>query len=248
MRKKLAFLMLFAVVMSTASAEGQHITVQVDGVPLSGAAVREGITYVPLRELMEGLGGWELLWDGRAATARSDLMEMTFPVGEKQLYIDGYEYAAPAAYLQEGRTWVPLRTVAELCGAEVVWRGWSEPVEVMAGRREIREDELYWLSRIISAESKGESLLGQLAVGAVVLNRVEDPDYPNTIYSVIFEYNHAYQFEPVENGTVYQAPTEQSLLAARLCLNGTRVLEDCLYFFNPDLAEGTWIRENREYL
>lgn len=47
--------------------------------------------------------------------------------------------------------------------------------------------DLYWLSRIISAESRGESLKGQIAVGNVVLNRVEEDDFPDTIPAVIFD-------------------------------------------------------------
>ena len=55
------------------------------------------------------------------------------------------------------------------------------------------------------------------------------------------------QFEPVSNGTIYNAPTAQSVLAARLALNGTDMVGDCLYFFAPALSPGTWIRENAEY-
>ena len=52
------------------------------------------------------------------------------------------------------------------------------------------EDDVYWLSRIISAESRGEPLEGQIAVGNVVLNRVRSSAYPNTIYGVIFDRKH----------------------------------------------------------
>jgi len=257
MRGKGRFLLLFLVVMLTtlagAGAEApteRAVAVQVGEVPLAGAIVREGTTYVPLRPLMALLGDWSVSWEGDAAAAASELMTLRVPIGEPRLELDGYaEYDCRPAFLRGGRTYVPLRTVAELCGAEVNWRGWDEPVEVIPAKmEEPREDDLYWLSRIISAESRGESLAGQLAVGAVVLNRVAAPNYPNTIYSVIFEYNYDYQFEPVENGTVYQEPTAQSVLAARLCLNGTRELKDCRYFFNPALSPGTWIRENREYV
>ena len=51
--------------------------------------------------------------------------------------------------------------------------------------------------------------------------------------------------EPTANGTIYHDPTEQSILAARLVLNGTNAAGDCLYFFSPSLSEGKWIRENR---
>lgn len=73
-------------------------------------------------------------------------------------------------------------------------------------------DDLYWLARIISAESRGESLDGKIAVGNVVLNRVASSDFPDTIYGVIFDDRWGGQFEPVRNGTIYQTPTEDSVL------------------------------------
>ena len=228
------------------TVRAQAVEVLVEGTPLSGAQVRDGSTYVPLRGLLELLGGWELSWDGEAASAASPSMTLTVPVGDPQLLVNGYPVSCAPAFLQRGRTYVPLRRLAQLCGASVTWTSWQEPVEVALPPLE-EDGDLYWLSRIISAESRGESLLGQLAVGAVVLNRVESEAFPDSIYDVIFEYNGDWQFEPVENGSVYLEPTETSILAARLCLSGVRVLEDCRYFFNPALSEGTWIVENRTY-
>ena len=128
------------------------------------------------------------------------------------------------------------------------FRGWDSPISVTTGHAiPYTDEDLYWLSRVISAESQGESLYGQIAVGNVVLNRVASPEFPGTIRSVVFDTKNAVQFEPISNGTIYLAPTEKSILAARLVLNGTRCVDDCLYFFSPALSEGTWIRENREY-
>ena len=109
------------------------------------------------------------------------------------------------------------------------------------------EEDLYWLSRIISAESRGESLLGQVAVGNVVLNRVASDRFPDTVKSVVFDRKDAVQFEPVANGTIYGEPTAQSVLAARLALNGTSVVGGCLYFFNPAWSQGLWVRQNCVY-
>ena len=77
-----------------------------------------------------------------------------------------------------------------------------------------RPDEVLWLSRIIIAESRGESLLGQIAVGNVVLNRVKSRDFPNTIYGVIFDRKYGVQFTPVANGTIYNTPGYTETLAA----------------------------------
>ena len=67
------------------------------------------------------------------------------------------------------------------------------------------------------------------------------------IVSVVFDTKYAVQFEPTANGTIYHDPTEQSILAARLALLGVNAVDECMYFFNPSLSQGTWIRENRPY-
>lgn len=107
------------------------------------------------------------------------------------------------------------------------------------------EEDLYWLSRIISAESKGEPMEGMIAVGNVILNRVRHPDFANTVKGVIFEEG---QFTPVKNGTVYDAPTAGAIEAAKRCLNGETVTSSALFFFNPAVSTSSWIKDNRPYL
>ena len=105
---------------------------------------------------------------------------------------------------------MPVRVLAEALGATVDWNPATGVVSVNGGGSATtqpdynREDKLYWLSRIISAESRGEPLEGQIAVGNVVLNRVDSPDFPDTIYGVIFDDRWGGQFTPVRNGTIYQ--------------------------------------------
>ena len=104
------------------------------------------------------------------------------------------------------------------------------------------------MSRVISAESRGEPLLGKLAVGTVVLNRVASEEFPDTIYDVIFDRKWGVQFAPVANGTIYDDPTEESVLAARLVLDGARAAGDSLYFLAPDLTNNHWIMENQTHV
>lgn len=107
--------------------------------------------------------------------------------------------------------------------------------------------DFYWLARIISAESGGEPLEGQIAVGNVVLNRVDCEDFPDTIPEVIFDRADAVQFEPVENGTVYRAPSPLSVEAAQRVLDGENTIGKAMFFYAPALSEGVWINDNREY-
>ena len=104
------------------------------------------------------------------------------------------------------------------------------------------------MSRIISAESRGEPMLGKLAVGTVVLNRVRSDEFPNTVREVIFDRKWGVQFTPVANGTVYDEPTQESLLAAKLVLDGARAAGNSLYFIAPELTDNHWTMENRPYV
>lgn len=103
-----------------------------------------------------------------------------------------------------------------------------------------RNTESELLARIVHAESKGEPYLGQVAVAAVILNRVDSPDFPNTLAGVIYQPG---AFEPVSNGTINQAvPNNASARkAAREALNGYDPTGGCLYFFNPNTATSKWI-------
>lgn len=236
----------------TLSQTARALTVTVDGEILPGESFAEdGVTYVPLAPLLEALGGWETAWDAdqRAAWAETELFSLTVPVQRSHVLADGYLYdISDDTLVRSGSTYVPLRSLADLLGARVEFVDWSSPVAVHSGQApSYTEEDLYWLSRIISAESKGESLLGQVAVGNVILNRVASKDFPNTIRGVVFDRRNAVQFEPVANNTIYDEPTAQSVLAARLALNGTNAAGSCLYFFNPSISKGVWIRQNRAY-
>ena len=103
-----------------------------------------------------------------------------------------------------------------------------------------RNNESELLARIVHAESKGEPYLGQVAVAAVILNRVDSPDFPNTLAGVIYQPG---AFEPVMNGTINQdVPKDASARkAAKEALNGYDPTGGCLYFYNPDTATSKWI-------
>jgi hypothetical protein len=94
------------------------------------------------------------------------------------------------------------------------------------------------LARIISAEAKGEPLKGQVAVGAVILNRVRSKKFPDNIASNVLKRG---QFEPVSNGHIWRQPTPSAYKAARLALKGWDPTHGALYFFNPAKSTSRWI-------
>lgn len=143
----------------------------------------------------------------------------------------------------------PLLSAAGLNATEIIGDSiciWGVPTFPEADDVYSYED-LYWLSRIISAESRGEPFIGQLAVGTVVINRTRSDYYPDTIYEVIFDKLGGVQFTPASTGSVYRAPTESSIIAAKLCLEGFLLDDSILFFFNSKLALGSWITSNRTY-
>jgi len=95
------------------------------------------------------------------------------------------------------------------------------------------EDDLYWLAKIVFAEAGEDIDLGQQAVANVVLNRVKSPNFPNTIYDVIWQQTAGgvWQFSPCGDGRINLEPDERAYENARLVLEGLRVLpDDVLYF------------------
>jgi len=97
-------------------------------------------------------------------------------------------------------------------------------------------EERYLLAQLINAEAAGEIFEGKVAVGAVVLNRIRDPRFPNTITDVIYE---PWQFEPVLNGTLYLPPSADSIRAADAALSGWDPVYGAVYFCNPATAQST---------
>lgn len=94
------------------------------------------------------------------------------------------------------------------------------------------------LARAISGEARGEPYEGQVAVGAVILNRVNNSNFPNTLAGVIYQ---AGAFDSVEDGQINMAPTNASLKAAQDALSGWDPTGGCIYFFNPATSTSKWI-------
>ncbi|MGB9803534.1 cell wall hydrolase [Desulfofundulus sp.] len=107
----------------------------------------------------------------------------------------------------------------------------------------ISREELMLLARLIHAEARGESFTGQVAVGAVILNRVASPGFPKTIREVIFQKEkNVFQFSPVEDGSIYLEPDETAINAALEALTGRDPTNGALFFYNPRTATDRWIR------
>ena len=94
------------------------------------------------------------------------------------------------------------------------------------------------LARVISAEARGEPYSGQVAVGAVILNRVEHPSFPNTIAGVVYQPG---AFTCMVDGQFNEPVADSAYRAAQDALNGADPSGGAIYYFNPDTATSAWI-------
>ena len=98
--------------------------------------------------------------------------------------------------------------------------------------------DLYLLARLISAEARGEPYIGQVAVGAVVLNRIDHPSFPNSLSGVIYQPD---AFTCMYDGQFDQPISESAYRAAQEALNGYDPSYGAIYYFNPSTATSAWI-------
>jgi N-acetylmuramoyl-L-alanine amidase len=113
------------------------------------------------------------------------------------------------------------------------------PKENLVSRMDISREDILLLARIIHGEARGESFKGKVAVGAVVLNRVESKRFPDSIREVILQKG---QFSCLIDGQAHYYPSEESINAAKAALLGYDPTYGSLYFYNPKVATNlTWI-------
>ena len=99
-------------------------------------------------------------------------------------------------------------------------------------------NDVYLLARVIYGEARGEPYKGQVAIGAVVLNRVKSSQFPNTIAGVIYQRG---AFDAVSDGQINLAPDQTAVRAARDALNGFDPTGGCLFYYNPKTATSKWM-------
>lgn len=109
----------------------------------------------------------------------------------------------------------------------------------------LNDDQLYLLSKLVAAEARGESYEGQVAVAAVVINRVKDPRFPDSIEGVIYQKN---AFSVVKDGYIDIQPTNESYKAAKEAIQGNDPTSKAIYFWNPDISTCRWINTLNPYL
>ena len=225
-------------------------TLSVKGIEINGVA------YLPFRSAGNMIAGSSYSYNSstRTSTLRAPGLEITATDGNYVTYANGRVLfnTTPCVIMSDGRLYIPVSVFAKAVGMSVgVFNG---NIRLTGSFKPLthadnfyREDEVFWLARIIHAESRGEPLLGQIAVGSVVMNRVKSSYYPNTIYSVIFDRKYGVQFSPILDGSIYNTPGYTSTLAAKIALEGYDVTGGAFFFLAPELATSSWIPQTRKY-
>ncbi|MDF2671640.1 MAG: spore cortex-lytic protein [Paenibacillus sp.] len=123
----------------------------------------------------------------------------------------------------------------ELAQSDAAVEADAEPEPSMQEQAELEQ-----LARVIYSEARGESFEGQVAIGAVVLNRVESDRFPDSIGEVIFQRG---QFTAVMDGQYYLTPNTTAYAAAKAALNGSDPTNGALYYYNPRTATSSWSKK-----
>ena len=259
-----ALLLFFGSVRAAAQAENPaadpraDLAVLADGVRYPGEVRLEaGTAWVSVREFsLFADPEAEVLWlpDRRAASVRTESLDLLAADGARILEANGRLLWCPdRLYIDRSVLYAPLRQISAAFGYGCTYDGNAPAALLTRGPDAVpspssaEKEDLLWLARIIEAEAGAEPFEGKLAVGAVILNRVDSDEFPDSVREVIFDSRYGIQFTPAENGTVWNEAGEESVRAARVTLDNPRLWDDITYFLNPALSSSFWIPRSRAY-
>ena len=240
-----------------ATESGIEVPVYVNGAAIEtgfASQVVNGQTYVSYNAIVYALYPDAVaVWANNQAEVTATGLKLEIKPTAKYIVANGRYLYVPDGVISGGNhILVPVRTLCQALGATATWDTATGSVQITGGAGPIASgdsyydaDDLYWLSRIIYAESGNQSLEGKIAVGNVVLNRVASPLFPNTVYDVLFQRN---QFTPASSGSINRTPTAECVVAAKLCLDGANTAGSALYFVNPRVSPNSWAARNRPHV
>lgn len=104
----------------------------------------------------------------------------------------------------------------------------------------LTEEDVYLMSQIVYAESKGEPYEGKVAVASVILNRVLNPSFPKSVKDVIFQPN---AFSCVVDGKITVTPNQECFNAVYEAIQGNDPTNEALFFYNPSIATCSWMHD-----
>ena len=242
--------------------EAEQVMLYYDGLLADKAIIRDGVVFVSPDSIS----------DYYSLSLSTNISGNSFEIVGEDVYITGclddeyiqanyrYLYTPERFIIEKGRVYLSEEVIEKVFGVKLTVFGEPEKIEVSTDGVSIIEggssyyeinyntEDLFWLPRIIYAETKDQPMEGLIAVGNVVYNRVKHELFPDTVFEVIFDNEYAVQFTPAATGAVLDAPDERSIIAAYLCLEGYNTVGDCLYFVNPEKGKSRWFEEELQFV
>lgn len=213
-------------------------------------------TYIPIDTACAVLGytsetGFDE--DGMKVTVKIEDIELSIFTSEKYICANDRCFYLEDGYQEiEGVPALPVDIIAKLFTLSIEQDEYSGIYDLgtdnmallLSGEEYYSEEDLYWLSRVITYEAGNQPLEGQIGVGAVVMNRVESDGFEDTVKDVIFQPG---QFGPVETKAIYLDPFKKCVLTAKMVLEGYNTVGDALYFHKGNYSE-KWTTENKYFV
>jgi len=235
----------------------EPVSFYINGQPIYNAerCIINGYTYVSIAEFLDAaLAECAITTeDGNliitGTTAAGESLTVIARAGNPYLVANGrYLYVAKGIRYNNGWTVAPISVLASIFNGKAFWGNANDCYAVLSdsliqsGEEFYDAEQLDLLSRLIYSESGNQPLNGKIAVGNVIMNRIENERFPDTIYDVIYAKN---QFCVVRNGSINLQPNDESVVAAKLTFEGVR-LTNALYFNRSGL--NSWASRNCTYV
>ena len=270
--KKITILILcvvcvFTLILSGFVTKGSSFTVDgtvplyLNGIKMTDGLLSGDTTYVSVKTFAETMSDdAQINYDSDTATVTVTApgLELTATKDSPYVVANGrYLLVDGGVVSYNGEMLLPIRTLGKIFGADIEWDDTTSSISIICdemtpiknGNSYYNSTDLYWLSRLINSEAGNQPLEGKIAVGNVVLNRVADPSCPDNVHDVVFDTKYGVQFSVVSTGGIYAEPNEESVIAAKICLDGGSVVSsDCIYFVNPSTGVTSWFKSSRTYI
>ena len=202
----------------------------------SNAEIRYGATgkdVVELQGRLRFLGFYKSSVDGDYGY--NTLKAVKWFQSEFGLKVDGVVGSKTKLKLWEAsKSWRPTAADVPSGSGNTVKANYTSPAKIMG----LSQNDLNLMANAVYGESRGEPYVGQVAVAAVILNRVKSASFPNTVSGVIFQPG---AFTAVADGQIWLTPNATAKKAVRDALNGWDPSGGCIYYFNPATATSKWI-------
>lgn len=237
-----------------------NIPLNIDNEYIGSGIIVNSVIYVPLLSFAELMLGktCEVVWNQDTGTASINTQDfdLTLTMGQDYMTVNGrYIYFEDGVYNINGTILVPIRELSRVFALKLALDREEWILHIDASDSRIFEhggdfydqDELYWLSHVIHAEAGNQPLKGKIGVGNVIMNRIADSSglFADSIRDVIFQTG---QFNVVNNGTIYMTPSEESVVAAKLCMEGYNTVGESRWFVNPSYGTAGWFDRNATYV